>query len=117
MRFLLASTLLALVCLTSGCDVFGDTTRYSGTVVDDGTGEPLEGIYVTIRTIPSLGHSTMLASTFTDAEGRYKISQDGSETRLYANYIGLDTEGAYNSDYNFSTLRNSNGVIRLIKIR
>lgn len=117
MRFLLASALLALVCFTSGCDIFGDETKYSGIVVDNDTGEPIEGIYVTIRGgsgFPS--GTTRLASTFTDDEGRYEISYDGTNVSLYANYVGFERDGVYNNIYGYSLLQDDGGVIRLFRL-
>ena len=105
-----------LAAATAGCDLFSGP-RFSGTVVDAVSGEPIEGIYMSVRTIPSgVGYSSMIASDLTDAEGRYRIDYDGINVVLYANYTNLGEDGPVNPAYDWVLVQSEDGVVRLPRI-
>ena len=116
MRTLVATALLSVVSLVAGCDFFSGP-RSSGTVVDAVSGEPIEGIYMSVRAnAGSVGGSSRVASDLTDAGGRYRIDYDGYNLALYANYARLGEDGPINPTYDWVVVRSEDGVVRLPRI-
>lgn len=96
------------LCLTllgaslSGCDVLtGTTTTVYGTVTDQRTGAPVEGVSVVLG-LQFIGRPSSLASTVTDARGRYRLSTDFNKANLVDLYVNHTAYGAmvgYNPAY------------------
>jgi len=96
---LLSASLLVLLLLLAGCDLFEgeeDTTiRAFGTVVLEGTGEPIENLGVAIVAVPpSFGGAVAVAETRTDAEGhfdlRYEVPQSPGASVGYSYSVRIN---------------------------
>ena len=113
MRTPLAALLLILAGSLTGCDGFSDTSRFDGTVIDAVSGEPIEGIFMTVRTAATLGAGTIVASDITDAEGRYGIRYEGRSKTLYANLRNFGEEGPQNPNYYDRSVVGGVEIVRL----
>ena len=91
--------LVFLLVVCGGCDLLGsgpnhDPITFSGTVVFDETGAPLPGIGTAIIFISPPGIVSTLATTRTDAAGRFLVSYDPPEQ------TGAVTRGGYSFEIN-----------------
>ncbi len=97
--------LAALAFSTSGCDLFDPGgPSYAGVVVDAETGEPIEGIPVSLQVSGSFAGYSIVAEDLTDVEGRFWLRDPldrGSRSILFANslpYMG-DQPSYHNPSY------------------
>lgn len=112
----LCLTLLAGLSLFSGCDLLGSggETTVSGVVVDAETGDPLEGIWVTLRVCGGcVSGDPPVAADSTDEGGRFYLYDPvhrSSYPGLYANRVGYGEDVSYGAVYNPAYHRFYSGV-------
>ena len=77
MRCVSLVAMAVFVVIWAGCDLLGPDGRlYAGVVVDAETGLPIEGIDVSFQTSGGFAIYTAVASTLTDATGRFRLRSD-----------------------------------------
>lgn len=93
--------LLLVLLLLAGCELFESEpdTRVvaTGTVVLEGTGEPLAGLSVVLRATGGFGSSVFIrARTTTATDGSFELTYEGSEGAAYTFRVN---DGPYNNSY------------------
>ena len=98
---LLSASLLVLSLLLGGCDLFESEpdTRVvaTGTVVLEGTSEPIEGLSVVLRASGDFGSSVIIrARTTTVEDGSFELTFEGSRGKGYSLLVN---DGPKNDSY------------------
>ena len=97
-RFNLALILMGLVILNSGCDVFGEQgTQVHGVVSDAVSGNPISGIYVSLKIGGTPTFSSPVSEAVTAQDGSYEL-KDGQD-RSASLVINVNM-GSQNGDEN-----------------
>lgn len=125
MRYILLAASVVLALAAAGCDlVTSGGTSYAGIVVDADTGDPVEGIQMSLKVGGGgFGSYSIVAETLTDAAGRFQLrapdnDRASGQAALFVNspgYIG-DQPSPYNPSYTSGPVNYSPGNRRNIQV-